>query len=57
MMSESHFKKQFDGKELSLAQWVTLTAANGLDIPIIKCLYVDIECLGKTLYDKCVLLL
>lgn len=39
---------------LSSANWVRLTAANGLDIPIIGCLEADIECMGKTLHGKCV---
>lgn len=52
-MSETHFKKQFEGKMLSPARQVKLTAANRLDIPIIGCLYTDIECLGKELQGKC----
>ena len=56
-MSEMHFKKLFKGKALSPAKWVKLTAANGLDIPIIKCLYADIECFGKKLQGKCVFVL
>ena len=56
-MSETHFKKLFKGKALSPAKWVKLTAANGLDIPIIGCLYADIECFGKKLQGKCVFVL
>lgn len=56
-ISEAHFKRQFEGKTLSPAKWVKLTAANGLDIPIIGCLYADIECLGKKLPGKCVFVL
>ena len=56
-MSETHFNKLFKGKALSPAKWVKLTAANGLDIPIIGCLYADIECFGKKLQGKCVFVL
>lgn len=56
-ISESHFKQHFIGKELSPAKWVKLTAANGLDIPGVGCLYTDIECFGKRLTGKCVFVL
>jgi len=53
-ITESHFKAHFGEVVLSSANWVRLTAANGLDIPIIGCLEADIECMGKTLHGKCV---
>ncbi|XP_052392086.1 uncharacterized protein LOC127939541 [Carassius gibelio] len=53
-ITESHFKNHFGEVVLSSANWVRLTAANGLDIPIIGCLEADIECFGKTLHEKCV---
>ncbi|KAG1926094.1 interleukin-1 receptor accessory protein-like 1-A [Pimephales promelas] len=58
-ISESHFKHHFGGKEihLSSANWVRLTAANGLDIPVLGCLQADIECMGKLLPGKCVFVL
>ncbi|XP_048085551.1 uncharacterized protein LOC125285245 [Alosa alosa] len=56
-MSEDHFKKHFRGKALSPAKWVKLTAANGLDIPVLGCLYTEVECFGKKLADKCVFVL
>ena len=56
-ISEAHFKKQFEGKRFSPAKWVKLTAANGLDIPVIGCLYAKIECLGRKLHGKCVFVL
>ena len=56
-MSEGHFKKHFTGKVLSPAKWVKLTAANGLDIPVLGCLYTDVECFGKRLTGKCVFVL
>ena len=56
-MSEGHFKKHFTGKVLSPAKWVKLTAANGLDIPVLGCLHTDVECSGKRLTGKCVFVL
>lgn len=56
-MSEGHFKKHFSGKVLSPAKWVKLTAANGLDIPVLGCLCTDVECFGKRLTEKCVFVL
>lgn len=56
-ISETHFKRHFTGKALSPAKWVKLTAANGLAIPVLGCLYTDVECLGKQLTDKCVFVL
>lgn len=58
-ITESYYRKHFEGQEaaLSSAKWVRLTAANGLDIPVIGCLEADIECMGKTLYGKCVFVL
>lgn len=53
-ITESHFKNHFGEVVLSSANWVRLTAANGLDIPIVGCLEADIECMGKTLHGKCV---
>ncbi len=53
-ITESHFKNHFGEVVLSSANWVHLTAANGLDIPIIGCLEADVECMGKTLLGKCV---
>ncbi len=37
-ITESHFKNHFGEVVLSSANWVRLTAANVLDIPIIGCL-------------------
>lgn len=58
-ISESHFKHHFGGKEIQLssANWVRLTAANGLDIPVLGCLQADIECMGSLLPGKCVFVL
>ncbi|KAL1260059.1 hypothetical protein QQF64_007886 [Cirrhinus molitorella] len=53
-ITESHFKNHFGEVVLSSANWVRLTAANGLDIPITGCLEADVECMGKTLHSKCV---
>lgn len=53
-ITESHFKNHFGEVVLSSSNWVRLTAANGLDIPIIGCLEADIECMGKMLQGKCV---
>ncbi|XP_048062052.1 uncharacterized protein LOC125277609 [Megalobrama amblycephala] len=53
-ITESHFKNHFGEVVLSSAIWVRLTAANGLNIPIIGCLEADIECMRKTLHGKCV---
>ncbi|KAJ8375587.1 hypothetical protein SKAU_G00061670 [Synaphobranchus kaupii] len=53
-MTETHFRQQFGAKRLSSATWVKLTAANGLDIPVVGCLYADVECLGMKLPGKCV---
>lgn len=53
-ITESHFKDNFKEVMLSSANWVRLTAANGLDIPIVGCLEADIVCMGKTLHGKCV---
>lgn len=56
-ISEAHFKRHFTDTALSPAQWVKLTAANGLAIPVLGCLYTEVECLGKKLTDKCVFVL
>jgi len=56
-MSEAYFRRQFTGARLSSARWVKLTAANGLNIPVVGCLYADVECLGMKLPGKCVLVL
>lgn len=56
-ISATHFHTQFEGKELSPANWIKLTAANGLEIPVIGCLYADIECMGKKISGKCVFVL
>ncbi len=53
-ITESHFKSHFGEVVLSSANWVWLTAANGIDSPIIGCLEADIECMGKTLHGMCV---
>lgn len=34
-----------------------LTAANGLDIPVLGCLQADVECLGKVFPGKCIFVL
>ena len=56
---ESYFREHFQGTEccLSPAKWVRLTAANGLEIPIVGCLEADIECMGKLLKGLCVFVL
>ncbi|RXN16347.1 Transposon Ty3-I Gag-Pol poly [Labeo rohita] len=58
-ISESHFKQHFGEQrmQLSSANWVRLTAANGLDIPVLGCLQADIECMGSLLPGKCVFVL
>ncbi|KAJ8346574.1 hypothetical protein SKAU_G00279750 [Synaphobranchus kaupii] len=58
-ISEPYYRKYFEGQESSLtsSKWVWLTAANGLDIPVLGCLEADIECMGKTLKGKCVFVL
>lgn len=56
-MSEAHFRRQFGGARLASARWIKLTAANGLDIPVVGCLYADVECLGMKLPGKCVFIL
>ncbi len=58
-ISESHFKQHFGGQEIQLssANWVRLTAANGLNIPVLGCLQADIECMGSLLPGKCVFVL
>ncbi len=58
-ISESHFKQNFGGQEIQLSSvnWVRLTAANGLDIPVLGCLQADIECMGSLLPGKCVFVL
>lgn len=57
-ITESHFRKHFGEQELKLssAHWVKLTAANGLDIPVL-CLQADVECMGKVLPGKCIFVL
>ncbi len=56
---ESHFKRHFGKQERLLlsANWVRLTAANGLDIPVLGCLQADVECMGSLLPGKCVFVL
>lgn len=58
-ISESHFKRYFgdQGRFLSAANWVRLTAANGLDIPVLGCLQADVESMGSLLMGKCVFVL
>ncbi|XP_041849958.1 uncharacterized protein cuzd1.1 [Melanotaenia boesemani] len=56
-ISENHFKRKFGEEKLTPANWVKLTAANGLDIPVVGCLYTDVECFGKMLTGKCVFVL
>lgn len=58
-ITESHFRKHFGEQklELSSAHWVKLTAANGLDIPVLGCLQADVECMGKVLPGKCIFVL
>ncbi|KAI5609495.1 hypothetical protein C0J50_9467, partial [Silurus asotus] len=58
-ISESHFKEHFGEQKLKLSSacWVKLTAANGLDIPVLGCLQADVECLGKMLPGKCIFVL
>lgn len=58
-ISESHFKEHFGEQKLKLSSacWVKLTAANGLDIPVLGCLQADVECLGKVLPGKCIFVL
>lgn len=58
-ISESHFRQHFEEQKLKLSSacWVKLTAANGLDIPVLGCLQADVECLGKVLPEKCIFVL
>lgn len=58
-IAEPFFREHFGERELTLssANWVRLTAANGLDIPVLGCLEADIECMGRTLHKKCVFVL
>ncbi|RXN33232.1 Transposon Ty3-I Gag-Pol poly [Labeo rohita] len=58
-ISESHFRQHFGEQKLKLSSacWVKLTAANGLDIPVLGCLQADVECLGKVLPRKCIFVL
>lgn len=53
-ITESFFKSHFTVTELSDATWLTLTAANGLDIPVVGCLYAEIECFGRKFPRKCI---
>ena len=54
---ESHFTEYFGKSALSSANWVQLTAANGLEIPLLGCLEAELECMGKTVGRKCVFVL
>lgn len=58
-ITESYFREHFCGvgSELLSARWVRLTAANGLEIPVVGCLETDVECMGQTLCNKCVFVL
>lgn len=58
-ISESHFRQHFGEQKLKLSSAcrVKLTAANGLDIPVLGCLQADVECLGKVLPRKCIFVL
>uniref|UniRef100_A0A3B1JKD5 Gypsy retrotransposon integrase-like protein 1 n=1 Tax=Astyanax mexicanus TaxID=7994 RepID=A0A3B1JKD5_ASTMX len=58
-ITESFFNEHFGEQELTLssAHWVKLTAANGLDIPVLGCLEADIECMGRMLQKRCVFVL
>ncbi len=47
-ISESFFRRHFSDRELlETYHWLTLTAANGLDIPYIGYLEMDVQCLGR----------
>lgn len=54
---ESFFHEHFDKSDLSSAHWVQLTAANGLDIPLLGCLEADVDCMGKSVGRKCIFVL
>lgn len=58
-ITESHFRRHLGEQELKLssANWVRLTAANGLDIPGLGCLQADVECMGKIFQGKCIFVL
>ncbi|KAK0156633.1 hypothetical protein N1851_000066 [Merluccius polli] len=49
---ESHFTDP-----RSSANWVQITAANSLEIPLLGCLEAEVECMGKTVGRKCVFVL
>lgn len=54
---ECYFKRHFGEGALSSANWVQLTAANGLEIPLLGCLEAEVECMGKNVGKKCVFVL
>ncbi|KAL2086778.1 hypothetical protein ACEWY4_017837 [Coilia grayii] len=54
---ESYFKEHFGECALSSANWVQLTAANGLEIPLLGCLEAEVECMGENVGKKCVFVL
>lgn len=54
---ESYFREHFGEATLSSANRVQLTAANGLEIPLLGCLEAEVECMGKTVGRKCIFVL
>ncbi|XP_023807866.1 uncharacterized protein LOC111946903 [Oryzias latipes] len=56
-ITESHFRKHFGKQGMLSANWIELTAANGLDIPVLGCLEVEVECVGRTVGRKCIFVL
>lgn len=54
---ECHFKEHFGEFTLSSANWVQLTAANGLEIPLVGCLGAEVECMGTSVGTKCIFVL
>lgn len=55
-ITEAHFREHFGEKEMS-ANWVELTAVNGLDIPLLGCIEAEVELIGKTVGRMCILVL
>ncbi|XP_076730651.1 retrovirus-related Pol polyprotein from transposon 412 [Maylandia zebra] len=56
-ITESHFRRCFGPQELKSADWIELTAANGLDIPVLGCLEAEVECAGRVVGKKCIFVL
>lgn len=54
---EFYFREHLGKSALSSANWVQLTAANGLEIPLLGCLEAEVECMGKTVGRKCIFVL